>query len=75
MILALLAALVGLIVTGLLMTTDVYWGSKMLEEIHEGIANATLVLIALHVLGVIVASLEHSENLVVAMITGRKRPG
>jgi cytochrome b len=74
MILALLAALVGLTVTGLLMTTDAYWGSKMLEEIHEAIANATLVLIAVHILGVIVASLEHGESLVVSMITGRKRP-
>lgn len=75
MIVALLAALVGLTVTGLLMTMDAYWGSKMLEEIHEGIANATLVLIALHVLGVIVASLEHGENLVISMITGSKRTG
>jgi cytochrome b len=55
------------------MTTDAYWGSKMMEEIHEAIANATLVLIALHILGVIVASLEHGENLVMSMITGRKR--
>ncbi len=75
MILALLVALTGLTVTGLLMTTDAYWGSKMMEEIHEAIANATLVLIALHILGVIVASLEHGENLVVSMITGRKRIG
>ena len=37
------------------------------------IANGTLVLIALHVLGVIIASVEHGENLVMSMITGRKR--
>ena len=75
MILALLAALVGLTVTGPLMTSDAYWGSKVLEKIHEAIANATLVLIALHILGVIVASLEHGEKLVLSMITGRKRSG
>lgn len=73
MILALLAALIGLTVTGLLMTTDAYWGSETMEDIHEAIANGTLVLIVLHILGVIVASLEHGENLVMSMITGRKR--
>lgn len=73
MIIALLATLLGLSVTGFLMTTDAYWGSKAMEEIHELLANAMLVLIAIHVLGVIVASVEHGENLVISMFTGRKR--
>lgn len=73
MILALLGTLAGLSVTGFMMTTDAYWGSKLVEEVHELLANGMLVLIALHVLGVIVASFEHGENLVKSMITGRKR--
>ena len=73
MILALLVTLAGLSVTGFMMTTDAYWGSKLVEEVHELLANGMLVLIALHVLGVIVASFEHGENLVKSMITGRKR--
>jgi cytochrome b len=73
MILALLATLIGLTITGHLMTTDAYWGSKALEEVHEGLAYFTLGLVGLHVLGVLFTSVEYGENLVKAMITGRKR--
>ena len=76
MVIGLLLAIVVISLSGWMMTTNAYWGVEWVEEVHEASAFAALGLIALHVGGVIVASLEHGENLVRAMVTGRKRaPG
>ncbi|MEJ5991524.1 cytochrome b/b6 domain-containing protein [Ramlibacter sp. PS3R-8] len=41
-------------------------------ELHEGIATAMLALVVVHVAAVVASSLLHGENLVGAMIHGRK---
>lgn len=46
---------------------------KRLEKWHEFCANFTVFLVAVHLLGVLVESLLHKENLVSAMFTGYKR--
>lgn len=74
MILSLLAGVVFMAVTGWLQTTDRFFGVEWLEEVHELAAWGLLGLVGLHVLAVAVESIHYRENLIAAMIHGRKRP-
>ena len=49
------------------------WNGEVLEEVHEFFANFTLLLVFAHVGGVVFSSFLEGENLVRAMITGRKK--
>ncbi len=48
--------------------------SYAIRELHEFLSNAALALVALHLMGVVGGSMQHGENLVRAMITGKKHP-
>lgn len=45
------------------------------KEIHESMTGFMIFLIIVHISGVIVSSWVHKENLILAMITGRKKNG
>lgn len=43
------------------------------EEIHEGMTSVMLFLIFIHICGVLASSWLHKENLILSMITGKKK--
>ena len=67
-----LVLLLGL--TGWMTRLDAFWGDETLHDVHAWLAKALIAAVALHLAGVAAMSWRWRENLVLAMITGRKRP-
>lgn len=73
MVVALLANTVLVGASGWLMGTDAYFGVAWVADLHDVAAHLYLPLVALHVTGVAFTSWRHHENLIAAMVHGRKR--
>ncbi len=48
------------------------FSNPFIEELHDALGHGLLLLIVIHIGGVIVSSLLHRENLIRAMVTGKK---
>ena len=73
MVVLMLLNLAAIVLSGHLLTTDHYWGDDAMSALHELTTQIMLALIALHLLGVLYASLRQRQNLAKAMIDGYKR--
>jgi cytochrome b len=69
-ILALLALAVLTVATGWASYNEI--GGDLFEEVHEALASTMLAIVVLHVVAVLVSSVLRKENLVAAMLHGRK---
>lgn len=73
MLIALLVALAVSAITGALSVTVTFFGVWWIEDTHAYASDAVIVLVVLHIVGVLGMSMLQRENLIRAMITGRKR--
>ena len=73
MMLALMALVLALGLTGWLQGTDAFWGEAWVQALHHWLANGLTLAIGLHAAAAIALGYLERVNLVQAMFTGVKR--
>jgi cytochrome b len=67
-IFAMLALVLGISATGILLAL----GKRGVKDVHEVMSYALIAVAVAHVLGVVLHTIRHRENIALSMITGRK---
>ena len=68
MALALLSTLTLSAVTGHVAQTEWFWGREWVEEIHEVLAQLSLILVGVHLLAILIMSGLSGQNLAKRMV-------
>jgi cytochrome b len=72
MMLALIALVLSLGLTGWLQTTDAFWGEEWLQDLHEAVGDGLLIAAGLHAAAALVMGRIERTRLIKAMVTGVK---
>jgi cytochrome b len=86
MVFALMLSLMAILISGFVLYAGLEFEGPLLflnplsdgvvsfvKMAHEYLVEFVLILVALHITGVVLASVQHKENLAKAMVTGRKQ--
>lgn len=71
--LAMWGLILALAITGWLSRLDAFWGEDWPLDLHAWLAYTLAALVVVHVSAAIIMSVLHKDNLVLAMLTGKKR--
>lgn len=61
------------VLSGWMLTWDMFWGEEWVEEFHEIIASLTMLAVVVHVSAVVILGKVLGISLVGAMITGKRK--
>ena len=72
MVVIILLLLILVPISGWLSQTDAFFGVPWVDHLHHISGHLLIILAGVHVCGVLLSSYLHRENLILAMMTGRK---
>jgi len=71
--LAMWGLILALAATGWLSRLDAFWGEDWPTDVHATLAYTLAALVVVHVSAAVVMSVLHKDNLILAMLTGKKK--